>query len=391
MCSAPLRLVQNTYVHVPFCARKCGYCAFYSEPGSRALMARYVDALTREMDLISPAANPKPQTLFFGGGTPSLLPIPSWEKLIAHARRVGLAPAHEWTVECNPATVSLDKAQFLRDQGVNRISLGVQALDDQILDRLGRIHSRQAVFDSYDLLRDAGFDNINIDLMFAIPGQTLEMWRQTLADALALESEHLACYELIYEEDTPLYLQLAAGSVRPDEDLSASMYELLLEHAHDHGLIQYEIANFARHRGPAPATVPDLACRHNINYWRGGSFFGLGPSASGFVNGIRTRNCANTELYCARLESGQLPLENQDSLSPLARAGEIAAFGLRMNCGWQFDEFLATTKLDLRGPWHDEMVELVHQGLAHLDDDGFGLTPHGLRFADAAAQAFLRS
>jgi oxygen-independent coproporphyrinogen III oxidase len=391
MRSTTPRPARSVYVHVPFCGRKCDYCAFYSEPGSRELIARYVSALGSEMAMLSGIADVDLDTLFFGGGTPSLLPIPLWEKLIDRARDLRFAPALEWTVECNPATLSSDKARFLRDQGVNRISLGVQALDDRVLDRLGRIHSCQAVFDSFDLLRRAGFDNINLDLMFGIPGQTREMWEQTLEGALALESEHLACYELIYEEDTPLYLQLAAGTVRPDEDLGAAMYDMLLEHTSAHGLIQYEIANFARHRGPLPSTIPDRACRHNINYWRGGAFLGLGPSASGFLNGLRTRNCSNTNIYCDRLEHGQLPLENEDALEPIARAGEIAAFGLRMNCGWSFAEFLAVTGFDLRGPWHDAMTELTRQELGVMDGAGFRLTPRGLRFADAAAQLFLRS
>jgi oxygen-independent coproporphyrinogen-3 oxidase len=381
---------RSTYIHVPFCGRKCDYCAFYSEPGSRELMTRYVAALGREMEATAHQLSPTPDTLFFGGGTPSLLPIPLWEQVVHSARRLGFAPAGEWTVECNPATLSQDKARFLRDQGVNRISLGVQSLDDRILERLGRIHSRRAVFDSFDLLRRAGFDNINVDLMFAIPGQTLELWERTLNEALALQCEHLACYELIYEEDTPLYQQLAAGTLRPDEDLAAAMYDALLDRTNTHGLIQYEIANFARHSGPAPAIVPDRACRHNINYWRGGAFLGLGPSACGFVHGVRTRNSANTPLYCARLEHGQLPLEEDDTLSPLARAGEIAAFGLRMNCGWAFDEFQAVTGFDLRGPWQEAMAELARQELGQLDQKGFRLTPRGMRFADAAAQSFLQ-
>jgi oxygen-independent coproporphyrinogen-3 oxidase len=354
-------------------------------------MARYVAALGREMEAAAHQLEPHPDTLFFGGGTPSLLPIPLWEQVIQNARRLGFAPAAEWTVECNPATLSLDKARFLRDQGVNRISLGVQSLDDRILERLGRIHSRQAVYDSLDLLRRAGFENINLDLMFAIPGQTLELWERTLNEALALQCEHLACYELIYEEDTPLFQQLAAGTVRPDEDLAAAMYDLLLDRTSAHGLIQYEIANFARHRGSAPATVPDRACRHNINYWRGGAYLGLGPSACGFVRGVRTRNSANTTLYCARLENGQMPLEQDDTLSLLARAGEIAAFGLRMNRGWAFAEFQAVTGFDVRGPWREDMAELARHNLGQLDQETFRLTPRGMRFADAAAQSFLRS
>jgi oxygen-independent coproporphyrinogen-3 oxidase len=388
--SQPRALVRGAYFHVPFCGRKCAYCAFYSEPGSRDLMARYVRALCREMDLLAVTTDLDLETLFFGGGTPSLLPIPLWEELIHHARALGFAPATEWTVECNPATLSHDKARFLRDQGVNRISLGVQSFDDRILERLGRIHSRQAVFDSFDLLRRVGFDNINLDLMFGIPGQTLELWTQSLDAALALEPEHLACYELIYEEDTPLYLQLAAGSVRPDEDLAAAMYDSLIDRVTQAGFHQYEIANFARHRAPIPVEIPDLACRHNVNYWRGGSFLGLGPSACGFIQNLRTRNCADTHLYCSRLEQGQLPRDDTDALSPLARAGEIAAFGLRMNRGWLFDEFHSVTGFDLRQHWIDDIHSLVRQDLGLLDPLGFRLSRRGLRFADAAAQAFLR-
>jgi len=354
-------------------------------------MERYVAALGRELDLCAEWVACPAATLFFGGGTPSLLPVPLWDKLIRQICRSGLVPAHEWTVECNPATISRDKARLLRDGGVNRVSMGVQSLDDRLLERLGRIHTRRAVYDSFDLLRGTGFDNINLDLMFAIPGQTLEQWEQTLMEALALQPEHLACYEIIYEEDTPLFLQLAAGAVRPDEDRAAAMYDLLLERTEAHGLIQYEIANFARHRGNAPAAVPNLACCHNVNYWKGGSFLGLGPSACGFVQGRRTRNCADTTRYCVELEQGRIPLEEEDVLTPLARAGEIAAFGLRMPSGWSFVEFQAATGFDLNAHWRGEMLELVQLGLGCLDGQGFRLTARGLRFADAAAQYFLRS
>jgi oxygen-independent coproporphyrinogen-3 oxidase len=380
--------VRHVYVHVPFCARKCDYCAFYSEPGSAALMERYVDALIREMETVASGA--PPHTIFFGGGTPSLLPIPLWNRLLTAMHRLGLAGFTEWTVECNPATVSADKARFLIEHGVNRVSLGVQSLDEALLDRLGRVHSRDAVFRSFDLLRRAGFDNVNLDLMFAIPGQTLETWRRTLSEAMALGSEHLACYEVMYEEDTPLYFQLAAGRIDVDEDLACAMYEELLERADAQGLRQYEIANFARHTGPDSAFIPDRACQHNVNYWRGGSFHGFGPSASGYVDGVRTRNCSNTPLYCERLEHGQAPIEVRDVLTPLGRAGETAAFGLRMNTGWRFEDFEKITGFDLRKDWADSMADTATRGWGRIAPDSFRLTPEGMRFADAAAEAFLR-
>jgi oxygen-independent coproporphyrinogen III oxidase len=385
---SPGSAVRSLYVHVPFCSRKCGYCAFFSEAGNAALMERYVNSLIRE--IATCRATPQPETIFFGGGTPSLLPLPLWQRLFEALRQHHLIPAAECTVECNPATLSLEKARFLHEHGVNRISLGVQSLEESLLARLGRVHSREAVFRSFDLLRRAGFENINLDLMFAIPGQTLGQWQSTLDEALALQSEHLACYELIYEEDTPLFTQLAAGHVSPDEDLAAVMYEQLLERTAAHHLQQYEVANFARHPTLNCDSIPDKACRHNINYWRGGSFYGLGPSASGYLHGVRTRNTANTVRYCEFLETNQSPAETSDALPPLARAGEIAAFGLRMPLGWSFDEFQQVTGFDLRDHWRHDLESLATRGWGQLDSRGFRLTPLGLRFADAAAECLLR-
>jgi oxygen-independent coproporphyrinogen-3 oxidase len=399
-------MVSSLYVHVPFCAQKCNYCAFYSAPGSGQVINRYIEALVQELGLV--ASDFKPQTIFFGGGTPSLLNLRQWERILGAMQRLGLLGAAEWTVECNPATVSLDKARLLQSYGINRVSMGVQSLDDALLGRLGRVHSRQMVFKSFDILRQAGLNNLNLDLMFAIPGQTLEMWDKTLQEALAMGSEHLSCYEVIYEEDTALYAQLRAGEFDVDEDLACNMYEELIEQSAHAGFQQYEIANFARDDGLAHAAsdqslqagalsdvyenlrLPTYACCHNINYWRGGDFYGLGPSATSYVRGVRTKNCSNTELYCQQLEQGRLPVASSESLLPLARAGETAAFGLRMVAGWPFEQFRKTTGHDLRREWGGELEELVERGWGRFQSDRFRLTRQGLRFADAAAELFLR-
>jgi oxygen-independent coproporphyrinogen III oxidase len=399
--------VSSLYVHVPFCAKKCSYCAFYSEASNGELVNRYVTALVAELEMVS--GDLRPNTIFFGGGTPSLLSLKQWEIILKAMERLRLLGAEEWTVECNPATVSLDKARLLRSYGVNRISMGVQSLDETLLERLGRVHSRSMVFKSFDILRQAGFNNLNVDLMFAIPGQSLQTWRETLSEATALGSEHLSSYEVIYEEDTALYSQLKAGEFDINEDLACEMYEELVHHAGAAGLVQYEVANFAR--GPVTAglsaaqdiatsvanrkrfadqQIPALACRHNVNYWRGGSFYGLGPSATTYVKGVRGKNYSNTELYCNRIETGQRALESTEQLSDLARAGETAAFGLRMNAGWPFEEFRNVTGYDLRQSWTEEMSELAEQGMGALNVDRFQLTPRGLRFADSAAQLFLK-
>jgi len=249
-------------------------------------------------------------------------------------------------------------------------------------------------------------------------------------------SEHLSSYEVIYEEDTPLYAQLQAGEFDVDENLACAMYEELVFQATRAGFHQYEIANFARNqeqlaegpgaravpgsqqarcepmranndvpgmestmlragtaRAPIPSTpdpFPSLACRHNINYWRGGSFYGLGPSATSYVRGIRSKNWSNTQLYCEQLEKGQRAIESREELPPLARAGETAAFGLRMIAGWPFEQFRETTGHDLQKDWRGEMEELTQKGWARIDPDRFRLTPEGLRFADSAAELFLR-
>ena len=385
------RPIEGLYVHVPFCAQKCAYCAFYSEASSGELINRYVSAVIREMELV--ADDLRPRTIFFGGGTPSILNLRQWEKVLRAMERLELLGADEFTVECNPATVSLDKAKLLRSFGVNRVSMGVQSLDERLLERLGRIHTRDMVFKSFDTLRAAGFDNLNVDLMFAIPGQTMEIWRATLAEAIALGSEHLSSYEVIYEEDTPLYAQLRAKEFDVNEELACDMYEQLIRLATSAGFDQYEVANFARSKAETRSSkseIPGYACQHNVNYWRGGSFYGLGPSATSYVRGVRTKNWANTKHYCDQLAKGHRAIESREELAPLARAGETAAFGLRMVAGWPFQDFQRTTGHDLRREWAPEITQLTERGWGRLEPGRFQLTPKGLRFADSAAEMFLR-
>lgn len=385
----PEEPIQSLYIHVPFCAQKCSYCAFYSEASSGEVINRYVEALVRELQKV--AADLRPATVFFGGGTPSILNLRQWKRVFGAIESLGLLGASEWTIECNPATVSKDKAALFRDYGVNRVSMGVQSLDEALLDRLGRVHTREMVFRSFDILRGTGFDNLNVDLMFAIPGQTLAVWRRTLQEALALGSEHLSTYEVIYEEDTALFARLQAGEFAEDEDLACAMYDELVAQTAAAGLRQYEVANFARDSAKGSGPVPALASRHNLNYWLGGGFYGLGPSATSYVRGVRSKNHANTQRYCEELEAGRRPVESSEELAPLARAGETAAFGLRMTQGWDFEVFRQVTGYDLRADWEAEMRELENRAWGTREGRGFRLTPAGLRFADSAAQLFLRS
>ena len=388
--------VRSLYVHVPFCAHKCEYCAFYSAPPSGGVIDRYVAAVVIELELVAPEC--RPHTIFFGGGTPSLLSLKQWQTILSAMDRLQLLGAAEFSVECNPATVSADKAKLLRDHGVNRISMGVQSLDEALLDRLGRVHSREMVFRSYETLRSAGFENINVDLMFAIPGQTLEVWDRTLDEALALGTEHLSCYEVIYEEDTPLYQQMKAGEFAVDEERACQMYDRLQERAAAAGFEQYEVANWGRPRITGAVSLPKVslegipgyACRHNVGYWRGLDSFGVGPSASEYVGGLRARNWSNTDLWITQLERGRRAKEFAEALSPLARAGELAAFGLRMNAGWPFTEFTARTGFDLRAEWREDLDQLIRRGWGEATNSHFRLSRQGLRFADAAGAFIVR-
>ncbi len=382
------RKVDHLYVHIPFCLRKCPYCAFYSVPFSADLVDRYVEMLVKEVEIVAPELAPK--TVYFGGGTPSLLSEKHFEKLAEVFQRTGWADIGEWTVEANPATLTLDKARFLRRLGVNRVSLGVQSLDDAVLKRLGRVHTRADALRSFDILRAAGFTNINIDLMFAVPGQTLSAWEKVLEEALALGSEHLSAYELNYEEDTPFFEQFSAGLFESEEDLACEMYELLLRATAAQGLVQYEVSNFARDTRDGTAAPPAFACRHNISYWRGRWYYGLGPSAASYVNGVRYANFADLSRYCRALANGHRPIVSAERLSPLARAGETAAFGLRMSVGWSFEEFRRVTWFDLRDEWAEEIEDFVEQGYAEITSNRFKLTPRGMLFADLVGERFLR-
>jgi len=382
------RSVKSLYLHVPFCASKCSYCAFYSHEPSGEVVNGYVAALVRELELV--VNDLDPATIFFGGGTPSILNLRQWETILDAMRNLGLSEPDEWTVECNPATLSQEKAKLLHEGGVTRISMGVQSMDADLLDRLGRVHSREMVFKSYDILRNAGFERINLDLMFAIPSQTMAVWKRTLEEIIAMGPDHLSCYEVIYEQDTPLYEQMKADEFDVNEDLACDMFETLVDFASKNQFHQYEVANFARHYDSGYFDIPNEACLHNVNYWRGGDYHGLGPSATGYVRGRRTTNVRSTAQYCDALNAGERQFDEEEELTPLKRAGETAAFGLRMNKGWSFDEFIAATGFDLREQWSEVMENLVKRGLGVVEADIFRLNSRGLRFADSSGAEFLK-
>ncbi|HUK82389.1 MAG TPA: radical SAM family heme chaperone HemW [Verrucomicrobiae bacterium] len=359
--------VEHLYVHVPFCAAKCHYCAFYSEAASTEKMSDYVDAVLQELERFAPQL--APTTIFFGGGTPSLLPAPLMRRIL---EKVPAAHAREWTIECNPSTVSTEKAKLFREFGVSRISMGVQALDDELLDMIGRVHSVKAAIESHEKLRSTGFDDINFDLMFGLPGQTMEHWRNTLERTIELQPEHISTYCLILEEDTQFWSFLQQGHIKPDEELELKMYQAAIEMLSAAGYCQYEISNFAK---------PNHQCAHNIAYWEGKDYIGLGPSACSTVGNRRWQNAPDTDRYITALRKGECALAYEEPLTPELRDAERAAFGMRMNRGVPGDL--------VRGRWDREIAELLSAELVQWRDGRLTPTQRGIFFADEVAAAFV--
>jgi len=367
----PPTKVEHLYVHVPFCAAKCNYCAFYSEAGSAAKMGDYVGAVARELEGVAPQLAPK--TIFFGGGTPSLLPARLMRRLLeAVGKACSAGPPTEWTVECNPSTVSSEKAKLFHEFGVNRISMGVQSLDDDLLEKLGRVHSVSGAIGSYEKLREAGFGNINLDLMFGLPGQTMDHWQRTLNKALELQPEHVSTYCLILEEDTQFWSQLRKGLIKPNEELELAMYQTGIETLAAAGYRQYEISNFAK---------PGRECAHNIAYWEGEDYIGLGPSACSTVGDRRWQNAPDTDRYITAMRAGERALAYEEPLTPELRAAERAAFGMRMNAG-------VPARL-VRGRWDKEIAELLSAELVQWRNDRLTPTARGILFADEIASQFI--
>ena len=359
--------VEHLYVHVPFCATKCRYCAFHSHPGGDAQMNTYVDALLREFESV--ALRLAPTTIFFGGGTPSILPVPLWKKILDAIAKHFPVPPVEWTIECNPATVDADKARLWRDAGVNRISIGVQSFDDSLLQRLGRIHTVAEVETTVATVRAAGFDNINLDLMFGLPGQTMEQWYDSLHRALALDPEHLAVYCLTIEEDTEFWRQFQRGALHPDAERELAMYEYLIETLTGAGYHHYEISNFAK---------PGRECRHNIAYWEGKDYLGLGPSACSTIGLRRWENIADTPAYVSAIQKSRSPVDFEEQLSAATKQGERIAFGLRMLDGIPGE--LVNQ--------HD-LTKLLDDNLVRWRADRLQLTRRGVLFADEIATEFV--
>lgn len=360
---------RHLYLHIPFCPKVCPYCNFYKEAGNRNKIPAFLDAILLEAEKHRPIL--QPHTIFFGGGTPSALTTQQLDRLLSGLHsRLDLSQVQEWTLEINPATFSLEKAKLLLEHGVNRASIGIQAWQPELLATLGRVHTTAQAERSYAILRESGFKNINIDLIFGIPGQTVQQWEASLQKTIALSPEHISAYALTYEEDTEFFLSLQSGKFEPNEDLEVQLFDLTQQILESAGYLGYEISNFAR---------PGFECQHNWAYWIGADSIGLGPSAFSTYSNRRWRNVENTTLYTELILSGKSAANFEESLDPITRRKEQIAFGLRTHLGIhrnlvdirQINLFLEQNFLELQG----ENIRLTRKGRALADAIALELIP----------------
>jgi len=384
--SLPAVDVPGLYVHVPFCFHKCHYCDFYSiTRQGEDRMAGFVDLILAEADLWTRAAvgpTPIPRTIFFGGGTPSLLPQPLMRKLIVGLRdRIDVSNVAEWTIECNPATVSLEYLQMLRDAGVDRLSFGAQSFDKAELAALERHHDPDDVPHSIDLARRAGFSRLNIDLIYAIPGQSLESWERSLEAALSLGLSHLSCYGLTYESNTPMAVKKRLGQFQgAEESLELAMFHHTRTRLRDAGLPAYEVSNYAS---------AGQACQHNLLYWHGEDYIGLGPSAASHVAGRRWKNRPHLGEWERAVAARELPTTDVEQLHPRQRAGELAMLALRLAEGIVFEDFKQRTGYDTAEVFRTQIEHLSKLQLLEPTARGVRLTERGWDVTDAVAMEFV--
>lgn len=366
------------YIHIPYCRAKCGYCAFYSTPlGSAPAPADYCARVLAHLRMMRTSLETDEpfQSLFIGGGTPTVYPGAALAELIEASRQIFSFVAHpEITVETNPNTCTLAALREIRAAGANRLSIGVQAFDDLLLAKLGRSHSRQEAIQAVHAGRQAGFANINLDLMYGLPGQGLGEWRQTLTTALAQEPEHLALYELSIEEGTPFAALAQEGRLAlPDDDQVAEMAAEADALLAARGFERYEISNFAR---------PGRRCLHNLNYWQNGFYVGAGAAAVSGLAGVRLANVADTELYMALVQSGRAPYREAEILSNAASFRESVIVGLRMLDGVSLAALQQRYGLEPRHYYGATLQRFVARGLVAIDQHHMRLTAKALPVAN---------
>jgi oxygen-independent coproporphyrinogen-3 oxidase len=381
----PASAAPGLYVHIPFCFHKCHYCDFYSiTRQTPERMGTFVELTLKEGgQWAKSAVRVQPRTVFFGGGTPSLLPLEEMRKLLRGLRdQFDFSQLNECTVEANPATVSLEYCQMLREEGVDRLSFGAQSFNPAELKMLERHHDPHDVPKSIEIAKKAGFKRMNLDLIYAIPGQDLSSWARSLKEVISLDTPHISCYGLTYEPNTPMAVRKRLGQFTGAEDpLELEMMRHARQRLSAQGLHPYEISNYAK---------AGEECRHNLLYWNGGNYIGLGPSAASHVEGWRWKNRPHLGEWERAVSRGDLPATDLEQLSEPQRMGEWVMLRLRLSAGIDFAGFAVRWERDAHDVYADELKNLSDLGLIEISQNRFVLSDKGLAVADAVAAEFLR-
>ncbi len=395
-------VMPGLYVHVPFCLKKCDYCAFFSQPLSEdkelieneeadtdqeALLKVYLNGLEEEIKRCQKDAPLGVSSLFIGGGTPTALGIKDLKRLLEMLKQGFLFESGaEATVEGNPGTLTEEKLELLRSFGINRFSLGVQSLSNKLLKEIGRIHTAEQVRESIQLIRNAGFANLNLDLMFGLPCQSLAEWQETLEQALEFSPEHLSLYGLMVEEGTPLAGRLESEEtgkiLLPDDDLQAEMYRWAITRLEAEAYIHYETSNFA---------CPGFECKHNLNYWNGEDYLGIGPGAVSCLQGLRWKNVEDIRAYEYRLAKGQEPDEEREReiLSLKIRMAERVILGLRLTKGVDLLAFRQDFGMDIRDVYKEVLKKHQKIGTLYIKEDHLCLNQEYSFLANFVLQDFV--
>jgi len=366
------------YIHIPFCLSKCPYCDFYSSI-SLSPLPHFLDALFKEMAMVRNDFNSF-DTVYIGGGTPSLLTPQQLENILVKIRQnFNLIGNTEITIETNPADLNQSSLESMREIGINRVNIGVQSFDQEVLGFLGRRHSVQQAILAIEASRKAGFHNIGLDLIYGTPGQTIESWSNTLEQAVAFAPEHLSCYQLTLEATTPLGKKLQAGEFSiPGEELQYEFFMRTSQFLQEAGYIHYEVSNFKK--------GTDLASRHNQKYWDHSPYLGLGPAAHSFQSIRRWWNHRSVDQYIATVNAGDLPVEETEILTMEQLRLEALYLGLRTKRGINFEDFKNRYQYDLFTEKKKMLGKLQEEGFIRIQDGNLCPTPTGLAVADSLSQ-----
>ncbi|MFL0247426.1 radical SAM family heme chaperone HemW [Candidatus Clostridium stratigraminis] len=368
------------YLHIPFCKQKCFYCDFPSFACKDSLMLNYTNALCKE---IGSAANYKIGSIFIGGGTPTYLSLECLMLLKEVIAKLDLAEDIEFTVEGNPDSFNSEKLSIFKAMGVNRLSIGLQAWQDNLLKNLGRAHNRQQFLNTFNTARSLGFNNINVDLMFGLPNQTMSNWKETLEKDIELKPEHISCYSLIIEEGTPFYKTMEIGKLNlPEEDAEREMYEFAIEFLKFKGYKQYEISNFSK---------VDYECRHNLTYWNLKDYLGCGSSAHSFISNTRYRNESDIEKYIYGVNSGTNAVIEKHVNSLEDNMEEFMFMGLRKIEGISLKEFKLRFKNDIFSVYPKVLNKFLKANLLVLEGDRLYLSAKGIELSNQVMCEFILS